>query len=113
VFERLAGDAEGRFVGGTGLHRNDWKVRRFEIGYWCRTSAQGRGFMTEAANAMERMAFDQLGALRVELRTDENNRASWRVAERLGFALEGILRSDGLNPRGEPRSTRLYAKVKA
>jgi RimJ/RimL family protein N-acetyltransferase len=112
MFERLADDSEGRFVGGAGLHRNDWTVRRFEIGYWCRTSARGRGLVTEAAAAMERMAFEELGALRVELRTDVTNTASWRIAERLGFTLEGILRSDGLNPRGEPRSTRVYSKVK-
>jgi hypothetical protein len=23
------------FVGGSGLHRMDWSVSRFEIGYWC------------------------------------------------------------------------------
>src|SRR5688500_623679 len=26
--------ATGRFVGGSGLHRIDWRVRKFEIGYW-------------------------------------------------------------------------------
>jgi len=113
MFERLSDDSEGRFIGGTGLHSIDWKVRRFEIGYWCRTSARGCGLVSEAAAAMERMAFDDLGAMRVELRTDVTNGASWRIAERLGFTLEGVLRNDGLNPRGEPRSTRVYSKVKA
>ena len=37
---------------------------------------------------------------------------SWRVAERLGFTLEGILRQDSLTPQGEPRDTRVYARVR-
>src|SRR5688500_11239728 len=30
------------FVGGSGLHRMEWDVPRFEIGYWCRKSLQGQ-----------------------------------------------------------------------
>ena len=109
MFERAADGAEGDFVGGTGLHRIDWTVRRFELGYWCRTSHQGRGFVTEAAQALTRFAFERLQARRVEVRMDDTNERSWQVAERAGFALEGVLRSDALNPQGEPRDTRVYA----
>lgn len=38
----------GAFVGSSGLHRPDWDARRFEIGYWVRTSQSGRGLITEA-----------------------------------------------------------------
>src|ERR1044072_7495206 len=38
---------DGRFIGASGLHRIDWKVPRFEIGYWIRTSCCGKGYMTE------------------------------------------------------------------
>ena len=58
IFER---DAEGRelgFVGGTGLHRIDWEVRRFEVGYWCRSSRVGQGFVGEAVEALTRCAFE-------------------------------------------------------
>ncbi|MBC8057608.1 MAG: GNAT family N-acetyltransferase, partial [Rhizobiales bacterium] len=96
-------------VGGTGLHRIDWKVRRFELGYWCRTRCRGKGYVTESSRALTRFAFDQLQARRVEVRMDDNNERSWRVAERAGFAFEGVLRSDSLNPRGEARDTRVYA----
>lgn len=100
-----------RLLGGTGLHRMDWTVRRFEIGYWLRASAQGQGFMSEAVAALSRMAFEQLRARRVEIRMDENNRASRAVAERCGFELEGILRCDSLSPQGEPRNTCVYARL--
>ena len=109
MFERAADGGEGEFVGGTGLHRIDWTVRRFEIGYWCRTSRWGRGYVTEAARALTRFAFERLRARRVEIRMDDGNARSWKVAERAGFALEGVLRSDTVNPLGEPRDTRVYA----
>ena len=109
MFERRADGSEGRFVGGTGLHRISWIVRRFELGYWCRTSQQGRGYVTEAAQALTHFAFDRLRARRVEVRMDDGNERSWKVAQRAGFVFEGVLRSDSLNPSGAPRDTRLYA----
>jgi RimJ/RimL family protein N-acetyltransferase len=111
IFERGVDGAEGEFVGGTGLHRIQWDVRRFEIGYWCRSSRQSRGYITEAANGIARFALEALRGRRLEVRMDDTNERSWKVAQRMGFALEGVLRSDSLNPRGEPRDTRVYARV--
>jgi ribosomal-protein-serine acetyltransferase len=99
----------GEFIGASGLHRIDWSVPRFEIGYWCRTSRVGRGYITEAVVAITRFAFDVLHAERVEIRTDTANTRSWRIAERLGFKLEGVLRRDTRTPQGELRDTRVYA----
>ena len=113
IFERHADGSEGEFIGGTGLHRISWIVRRFELGYWCRTSRQGQGFVTEAALAVTRFAFDQLRARRVEVRMDDANERSWKVAQRAGFGLEGVLRSDSLDPLGAVRDTRLYALIGA
>lgn len=79
-------------VGATGLHRIDWRVPRFEIGYWLRTSCTGQGYMTETVHALVAFTFDTLGAHRVEIRCDENNTRSAAVARRCGFELEGILR---------------------
>jgi RimJ/RimL family protein N-acetyltransferase len=111
MFERAADGSEGRYIGGCGLHRILWDVRRFEIGYWCRSSSAGQGFVTEAVRGLNRMAFDQLGARRVELRMDGNNERSRRVAERAGFTFEGVLRGDSLTPQGDVRDTRVYARV--
>ena len=97
------------FIGASGLHRIDWSVPRMEIGYWCRTSRVGRGYVTEAVLAIARLAFDVLRAERVEIRTDTANTRSWRIAERLGFTLEGVLRHDTRTPQGEIRDTRVYA----
>lgn len=112
VFDSDAAGAEGRLLGGCGLHRMDWTLRRFEIGYWRRSGCDGRGVMTEAVRALSRIAFDRLAARRVEIHMDARNERSRRLAERAGFAFEGLLRHDSLAPDGELRSTRIHARVR-
>jgi RimJ/RimL family protein N-acetyltransferase len=112
LFLRGADGSEGELLGATGLHRIDWTLRKFEIGYWLKTGWEQRGFMTEAVRAMARLAFDVLDARRVEIRMDDRNERSWKLAERAGFTLEALLRFDSVTPAGEPRSTRIYARVR-
>lgn len=104
-----AGD--GTVVGASGYARIDWSVPSFEIGYWCRTPRCGRGYVTEAARALTRHAFDNLGAHRVEIRMDDGNVRSAAVAERLGFELEGVIRRHVRDHHGRLRDTRIYALV--
>ncbi len=49
----------GEFVLAGGLHPRDWEVPKFEIGYWCRTSQQGCGYVTEAVRAITGVGFEQ------------------------------------------------------
>ena len=102
----------GRLLGGTGLHRPDWTVPRFEVGYWMRSSAAGKGYATEAVDALVELAFATLSAARVELKTDADNVRSRRVAERCQFQLEGILRHDLRDPDGSLRNTCVYARLR-
>ena len=97
--------AGGRFVGGAGLHPADWDVPSFEIGYWLRASAQGRGFMTEAAQALCGLAFDTFGANRVFIRCDSRNQRSANVARRLGFTHEATFRNEARDAVGDLRDT--------
>jgi ribosomal-protein-serine acetyltransferase len=101
----------GRFLGGTGLHRPSWDDRRFEIGYWIRTSEANKGYVTEAVRALTAWAFDQLSAQRVEIRMDARNERSWRVAERAGFSLECVLARDRRALDAVQSDTRIYAKT--
>jgi RimJ/RimL family protein N-acetyltransferase len=107
LFERSSGE----LVGASGLHRIDWSVPAFEVGYWCRTSRTGRGYISEAVRGICKMAFTSLSARRFEARMDDTNERSWRIAERLGFTLEGILRQDTRAPSGELRDTRVYSII--
>jgi hypothetical protein len=66
----------GTLVGGSGLHRIDWEVSKFEIGYWCRTRFSGQGYTTETVRGIAAFAFDALEAKGVEIRCDPLNRPS-------------------------------------
>jgi ribosomal-protein-serine acetyltransferase len=95
-------------VGGSGLHRIDWDVPRFEIGYFVRRRFAGQGYITEAVRGVTRFAFETLGARRVEIRCDARNERSRRVAERAGFELEATLRKHALAVDGSLRDTLIY-----
>jgi len=99
----------GEIIGSSGYPRIDWSVPKFEIGYWCRSDRVGLGFVSEAAWILARHAFESMGANRVELRMDDNNARSWRVAERLGFRHEATLNNECRSPDGSLRDTRIYA----
>ncbi|HEV2125093.1 MAG TPA: GNAT family N-acetyltransferase [Chloroflexota bacterium] len=103
--------SSGEVLACSGLHRIDWRVPKFEIGYWCRSSQVGRGYVTEGVTALTMMAFETLGAARVEIRCDDLNVRSAAVAERCGLGLEGILKYDSRSSTGELRSTRVYART--
>jgi len=98
-------------IGVCGIPRLKWTVPMMEIGYWLRTPYCGKGYMTEAVGAIERLCFETFKAARVEIRCDERNQPSRRVAERAGYTLEGILRCEDRAPAGELRNTCIYAKI--
>jgi RimJ/RimL family protein N-acetyltransferase len=99
------------FIMGSGLHRVDWNVPKVEIGYWIRTPFSGQGYVTEAVNAITDFAIEHFGARRIEIRMDDRNERSWRVAERCGFQLEAVLRNERRRVDGSLGDTRVYAKV--
>lgn len=95
----------------TGLHRFDWRLRNFKIGYWVRQSAQGNGYATESANALTRYAFGALDARRVEISHAEGNDASRAVIQRLGFNHEATMPSRHLLPDGRVVADLRYARL--
>ena len=84
--------ASSERIGPVGLHHADWRHRTGEIGYWTARAARGRGLTTAAARLRCAWALGPLGLGRLELRADVDNHASQRVAEKLGFTREGVLR---------------------
>jgi len=99
-------------VGGSGMHRIDWAVPRFEIGYWVRTGYSGQGYITEAVIGITEFAFGTLGARRVEIRCDAKNIRSVAVARRAGYELEATLHQDVRNHFGKLRDTLIFAKIR-
>jgi RimJ/RimL family protein N-acetyltransferase len=88
----------GRVVGSITLHINGSRTGR--IGYWCVGDARGRGIMTRALRRLCRYGLDERGLRRLELITDPDNVASQRVATKVGFQREGVLRSHLPHPDG-------------
>lgn len=64
----------------------------FEIGYLLHPDYWGQGYMTEAVASLVEVAFTVLKLHKVEIRCYSYNKGSRRVAEKLGFTLEGRIR---------------------
>ncbi|WP_233494195.1 GNAT family N-acetyltransferase [Renibacterium salmoninarum] len=88
------GDAEHGFVG--------------EIGWTFAPENQGKGYTTEAARTVLKLAFESLGFQRVQARLDVENPSSRKLCERLGMTLEGTLR-DNWYLKGEWTSEAIYS----
>lgn len=84
--------------------------REGEIGYIVAPEARGRGIGARALTLLTDWGFTELRLARIELRAELANPASIRVAERCGYAREGILRNVHL--KGQRRGDMaLYARI--
>lgn len=94
--------ADGRPLGAVGLHfdrgRDDGIA---EIGYWTAPHGRGRGVTTEAVAEVCAWAFATCGVQRLDWYAEVGNVASRRVAEKVGFVMEGTLRNFLVRPTGE------------
>ena len=69
-----------------------------EVGYLLLPEGRGRGYVTRTVKLIAGWVFDELGVVRLQARTAEDNVASQRVLERAGFRREGIARSGFVFP---------------
>ena len=100
-------EVDGAVVGSIGMQVN--RSRTGHIGYWCAPEARGRGVVTRALALLTRYAFEELGLQRAELITDPDNAASQRVAEKVGYRREGVLRSHLDHPDGRRRDSVMFS----
>ena len=100
----------GRAVGSTRFGNADPKHRRVEIGWtWIGRPWQRTAINTEAKYLMLRHAFEKLGCIRVELKTNALNQRSRTAILRLGAKEEGTLRKHMISERGALRDTVCYS----
>lgn len=64
------------------------------IGYWISEEYEGRGIITASVQKLISYAFEKMGVNRIVILCDSDNERSARVAEKLGFTLEGIIQRD-------------------
>ncbi|WP_402371007.1 GNAT family N-acetyltransferase [Isoptericola rhizosphaerae] len=103
--------SDGAFVGWCAVSAWNPDFRSASLGYCLDRSAWGHGYMTEAAHALLRWAFDTLDLNRVQAETDTRNLASARVLEKLGFVHEGTLREDCVVD-GDVSDSRVYGLLR-
>jgi RimJ/RimL family protein N-acetyltransferase len=102
-------DAEtGELLGSIDMFLNGERYRG-HIGYWVAGPARGRGVCTRALRLLVVWALESLELQRVELITDPGNTASQRVAEKVGFLREGVLRSHLRHPDGRRRDSVMFS----
>jgi RimJ/RimL family protein N-acetyltransferase len=84
--------------------------RQLEIGWtWYRRDCWRSSVNTECKFLLLRHAFETLGCIRVQLRTDERNQRSREAIERIGGRLEGIIRKDRIIKGGHHRSSAQFS----
>jgi RimJ/RimL family protein N-acetyltransferase len=89
------------------INRHDCNL---EIGgTWYGPAYQHTAVNTESKYLLLQHAFENLGCLRVQIKTDLRNERSRRAIERLGAVQEGILRDHILLPDGYLRSSVIYS----
>lgn len=84
----------GQLVGTINLHGTDKSNMTDGIGYWLDAEHQGKGIMTIATQQLLAIGFSTLGLNTIRIKCAVDNVASRAIPERLGFALEGILRQN-------------------
>lgn len=99
-----------RAVGSTRYFDIRRPVRGLEIGWtWLGRPWQRTAINTEAKYLLLRHAFDDLGAYRVQFKTDGRNLQSQKALARIGAVAEGTLRRQRLCPDGEVRDSVYFA----
>jgi len=77
-----------QLIGNCGIRVNNPELREANIGYELNSHFWGKGYATEAAQAILRFGFTDLGMHRIYANTLAENKGSVRVLEKLGFRLE-------------------------
>ena len=109
VFTICFGD---KICGLIGLKDIDMDNQKVEIGYWIARHVQGKGIVTESANALIERIFSQMRINRVQIKCAVGNTRSSNIPKRLGFMQEGIERQGERHKDGY-FDLEVYAMLKA
>ena len=102
--------ASGRVAGATRYLNIMPKDRGLEIGgTWYGSEFQRTPVNTECKYLLLQHAFEILGCIRVQLKTDLRNERSQKAIERIGAVKEGVLRNHMILPDGRYRHSVFYS----
>ena len=102
--------SEGRAIGATRYLNINPEARALEVGgTWYGRAYQGTAVNPESKYLLLRHAFETLGCVRVQLKTDSLNLRSQRAIAKLGATQEGVLRNHMILPDGRLRHSVIYS----
>lgn len=102
----------GRIIGSTMFHNIFPEHRKLEIGWtWYAPEFWRTGYNRECKLLLLTHCFEALGAVRVQLVTDETNHRSRTAIAGIGASFEGILRNDRIRENGKFRNTAVYSII--
>lgn len=106
--------SSGRIVGATRYMEIHPEHRGLEIGgTWYGIEFQRTAINTECKYLLLKYAFEELQAIRVQLKADIRNERSWRAIDRLGAKREGVLRNHYILPNGVRRDSVYYSIIES
>ena len=104
--------ASGKAVGSTRFGNIDPTHRRVEIGWtWIARQWQRTFINTETKYLLLSHAFDTLGCMRVEFKTDSTNSRSRNALMRIGAKEEGVFRNHMIMPGGRIRHSVYFSII--
>lgn len=98
---------ERTLIGETGLYTRAGKGAR-EIGYWINRRSAGKGYATEAAAAMVKVAFEIDRVDRVEIHCAPENVLSAVIPSKLGFSHEATLKRRYVDSEGSIHDSMIW-----
>jgi ribosomal-protein-serine acetyltransferase len=101
---------DGSYIGGCGLDHIDLADRFCNLGYWVRSSRVNQGIATNATLLLLKFGFNELKLNRIEIVVEVENKASQRVAEKVGAKREGIMRNRFLL-HGKPHNAVMFSLI--
>ena len=104
----------GKLIGYRRLFFHDDATKTLQMAtVWLVRSAWGHGFARETSDAIEKIAFETLGANRITRQCSADNVRSANSIRSSGFHLDGIARQGGVYPDNKLYDNMIWSKLKS
>lgn len=90
----ISDNHSGEIIGTVFIKNLDWNIPKGEFGFFIDKNYERKGIITKSISFIIDYCFHTMGLNKIFMRIAEDNISSRRVAEKNGFIVEGILRSD-------------------
>ncbi|MEO8148930.1 MAG: GNAT family N-acetyltransferase [Bacteroidia bacterium] len=97
----ICDNATDKIIGLIFIKNIEWNIPKCEFGYCIDKNYEGKGIMTKGLSLVIDECFQSMKMNKIFMRIHESNISSRRIAEKNGFIVEGILRSDFKSVEGK------------